>query len=249
MLTRKLWNKHAFKGQVSPHELVQQVSKDSSKRFDLSKTADPLDFLAWFLNKLHAGLLKEGSKLVHELFQGRVTIESQRILGLQDSFDETREIMSQEIPFLYLTLTLPPSPIFQSESDQIPQVSLTTLLKKYDGSMATEVDGLLRRFSIKTHPPFLILHIKRFTKSPSAKKTELEHNPTIVSFNTDSPTIFRGVPYRLVANVCACDGGGWKAVLRGERGEWVEVCDLVVGGIIKEMIWLGESYLQVWGRE
>jgi hypothetical protein len=45
------------------------------------------------------------------------------------------EIKTMEVPFLFLSLDLPPPPLFQDEMDRniIPQVSIIELLSKYDG--------------------------------------------------------------------------------------------------------------------
>lgn len=55
-LVRKIWNPRAFKGQVSPHELVQEISNASRKRFKLTEQSNAIDFLSWFLNTLHKDL-------------------------------------------------------------------------------------------------------------------------------------------------------------------------------------------------
>lgn len=64
-LIRKLWNPRAFKGQVSPHEFLQEVSNASKGRFRLTEQGDPVEFLGWLLNRLHAdlgGTRKRGSE-------------------------------------------------------------------------------------------------------------------------------------------------------------------------------------------
>ena len=38
---------------MSPHELVQAISKASKKRFRIGKQSDAVQFLAWLLNELH----------------------------------------------------------------------------------------------------------------------------------------------------------------------------------------------------
>ena len=53
---KKIWNPRAFKGQVSPHEVLQQISSDSRKKFSLTKQGDPIEVLSWLLNALHSGL-------------------------------------------------------------------------------------------------------------------------------------------------------------------------------------------------
>jgi U4/U6.U5 tri-snRNP-associated protein 2 len=55
LLVRKMWSPRAFKCHVSPHELVQEVSNASARKFNASHQADTSDFLLWFLNALHSG--------------------------------------------------------------------------------------------------------------------------------------------------------------------------------------------------
>lgn len=87
---------------------------------------------------------------------------------------------SARSPFLFLAIDLPPPPLFQDviEKNIIPQVPLAAVLAKYDGLTTQEAKGALRRFKITKLPPFLILHIRRFTKNNFVE----EKNPTIVNF-------------------------------------------------------------------
>ena len=52
-LLRKLWSPSNFKSTVDPHEFVQEVVVASGKRFKIGTQAECVDFLSWFLNKLH----------------------------------------------------------------------------------------------------------------------------------------------------------------------------------------------------
>jgi U4/U6.U5 tri-snRNP-associated protein 2 len=247
-LVRKLWNTHAFKAQYSPHELVQEVSKSSKKRFDMTKRSDPVQFLTWFLNGVDAGLRSGDNGIVKELFEGAVVVESQQILGMSADFDEAREITSKSMPFLVLSLDLPPIPLFQdsNESNIIPQVGLSTLFTKYGGVKTQEdVEGVLKRYKITKMPKYLVVYFKRFVKV----KKGVEYNPTIVNFNETQR--FGDDVYRLVANVCAVEGGeGYVVYLRrqGDGEGWVEVRDLYVHDANWEIICLKNSYIQFWER-
>ena len=60
--------------QVSPHEFLQAVMAASGKRFTIDRQADPVDFLSWFLNALHADLTggkRKKSSVVTRCFQAR----------------------------------------------------------------------------------------------------------------------------------------------------------------------------------
>ncbi|KAK7954499.1 snRNP assembly factor [Apiospora saccharicola] len=283
ILFRKIWNPRAFKNHVSPHELLQEISLRSSKRFTLTVQSDPVEFLSWFLNNLHLGLggskTKPGSSIVHRIFQGKLKVESQAITAKADAGDRLRFEDSAEVKvdinrFLLLTLDLPAAPLFQDEMDRniIPQVPLTRILSKYDGRTAQEQHAQRKRYRLMHPlPPYLVFHVKRF----STNKFVSERNPTIVTFdarNLDvSPYVEPnpaehppGEPiwYDLVANVVheairakedvadtAEEKKTWKVQLRDKgRDQWVTCQDLFVEDTQRELLYLGETYLQVWER-
>lgn len=95
--------------------------------------------------------------------------------------DHSPEIKSTRSPFLFLAIELPPPPLFQDAIEGkniIPQVSIYSVLSKYDGTNAQESTGQLKRFKLQRLPPYIILHFKRFTKNFFVE----EKNPTIVNF-------------------------------------------------------------------
>ena len=76
-LMRKIWSKHNYKSCVSPHELVQEATVASKRRFLIGQQAEGVDFASWLLNSLHQGLggtRKPGSSVIHEAFQGKVRV-------------------------------------------------------------------------------------------------------------------------------------------------------------------------------
>ena len=59
-------------GQVSPHEFLQAVMIASKKRFRIGAQSDPVDFMTWLLNTLHAELAggKKGeTSVIYHCFQ------------------------------------------------------------------------------------------------------------------------------------------------------------------------------------
>lgn len=68
--------------------------------------------------------------------------------------------------FLYLTLDLPPPPLFKDELTEniIPQVPLFNILAKFNGTNEKEYktykDSKMKRFEVTRLPPYLILFIK-----------------------------------------------------------------------------------------
>ncbi|KAG9098995.1 hypothetical protein FS749_002397 [Ceratobasidium sp. UAMH 11750] len=276
-LAKKVWNPRLFKSQVSPHEFLQEVARVSAGRFKITEQGDPIEFLGWLLNRVHAdlgGTKKKGSSVIYSTFQGEVRLETQQVIlkadaesGERPHFDIDREIKQTTSPFLLLALDLPPPPLFQDavEKNIIPQVSLASVLAKYDGKTTQEFAGQLKRFRCTRLPPYIILHFKRFTKNNFVE----EKNPTIVNFPINgvdfSPVLERPgdtsnspIIYDLVANVIHESTAGtardkestvWKVHLRagsGEREQWLQIQDMIVEDIRKEMIFLGETVLQIW---
>ncbi|KAJ1551168.1 hypothetical protein HK096_002762 [Nowakowskiella sp. JEL0078] len=263
MLIRKMWNPRAFKGQVSPHEFLQEISNASAKRFKLTEQSDPTVLLSWLLNHMHKGLFKKTAagptSIIHQIFQGELMIEEQKLASgteKQQSFDENREITVKVSPFMFLTLDLPNAPLYQDELEKniIPQVPIVNLLAKYDGKTFQEIGQSIKRHKITKLPPFLIFHVKRFSKNNFS--FQREKNPTIVNFPLggldmkEYASVEGETRFDLVANVLhegKPDGGVYKVFLRGcER--WFQVQDLFVDETDAHVILLAESYIQIWQR-
>lgn len=189
-LVRKLWNSHAFKAHVSPHELLQDIALRSNKKFMLTKQSDPAEFMSWFLNNLHLALggakSKPRSSIVQRVFQGQMRIESQSITARADVGDRLRfedaAVQATTTNYMILPLDLPPAPLFQDDRGEniVPQVALTEILAKYNGIKTREEHNSRKRYRLMHPlPPYLIMHVKRFA---SNKFLQSERNPTIVTF-------------------------------------------------------------------
>ena len=56
--------------QVSPHEFLQAIMKASKKRFRIGAQSDPVEFISWLLNTLHADLkTKKNRSIIYDCFQ------------------------------------------------------------------------------------------------------------------------------------------------------------------------------------
>jgi len=174
----KMWNAENFKGHVSPHEILQAVSAESAKKFKIGTQSDPLHFLSWFLHtlhRLHGG--KKGTTPISRAFEGELTITTTE----KEEEGQDGKTSVDTKPYFYLSLDLPPAPLFKDNVDQniIPQVPLFDLLSKFDGeTVETTADGHKRRYIISRLPRYLIIHVKRFTQN----NWFVEKNPTLVNF-------------------------------------------------------------------
>jgi len=275
-LIRKLWNPRNFKAHVSPHEMLQSIVSCSQKRFQITKQGDPLDLLAWFLNSLHIalnGTRNPKSSIVTRTFQGEMKIFSRKIPSPELNEEQKQKLLKTEeyeekeqtSPFRYLTLDLPPAPLYKDELEHniIPQVPLSSLLAKFNGSTEKEYkgkrDSTMKRFLLTKLPSYLIFYIKRFTTN----LFYTEKNPTIVNFPVKNIDLSDCLPpgseqvdtcYDLIANVVH-DGdpnagkGSYRVhILHQGSNQWYEMQDLHVVDILPQMITLSEAYIQIWAR-
>ncbi len=231
MLVKKIWNPAAFKGHVSPHEFASQVSNASKKRFVTMKQSDPMDFCVFLLNALHASL---PNKIIHQLFQGKI---------------EITDTSTQIKPFLYLSIDLPAPRLFQDEFERstVAQVTIDSLLSKYDGTTITND----KTYKILEYPTYLLLQYKRFTTNHFVK----EKNRVIVNYGME-PIQFGPFQYKLVANIVhdstSTDeplNGKFKIyVLPSYRNAkvWYSIEDLFVQSVNMSQVLMSESYIQLW---
>ncbi|KAG2022781.1 ubiquitin C-terminal hydrolase Ubp10 [Coprinopsis cinerea AmutBmut pab1-1] len=235
-----------------------------------------LGWLLNHLHKDLGGTKKKGSSIIFKTFQGELRVETQQVVVRPDAgenekprFDIDRDIKTTVSPFLFLAVDLPPPPLFQDavEKNIIPQVNIYSVLAKYDGRTTQESAGHLRRYKCQKLPPYIILHFKRFTKNLFVE----EKNPTIVNFPLrgldfkeyiDAPPSNESTLYDLIANVTHESVAGttrdkastvWKVHVRaggagGDNEKWFLIQDLIVEETRKEMIFLGETVLQIWER-
>merc|ERR1719254_57365 len=99
-LFRKMYNPRNFKGLVSPHEFYQAIGQATAKKF-YAKQQDPVAFFSWLVGYLHKKIKgKDGSSLLHEVFQGEVQVKLSAAEG------DSRATESKEKTML-MTLELP----------------------------------------------------------------------------------------------------------------------------------------------
>jgi len=268
-LLMKLWNPRNFKGQVSPHEFMRAVMRESGKRFVIDAQSDPGEFLSWLVNSLHLGLTngkRRKPSIITRCFQGTLKVLTEA--GTGPAAGQSEDLVT-ETPFLMLTLDLPPAPVFQDASEQniIPQVMVQEVLRKYSGETVTEDVKLgRRRFRLSRLPKYLILNVRRFSRNQFL----LEKNPTILNFPVKNLDLAESVReedlggasgrFDLLASIThegptrmqvdksvKAMPGTWRAfVHRRAEDAWYEVQDLAVTEVLPQAVALSEAYLQVY---
>ena len=222
-LVRKLWSPGNFKSVLSPQELVHDIVTCSKKRLTLNASTDCIDLWNWLVGELHAGLLEGGaagsgsgspSTVISDCLTGEVEVNETK----PDSSNSS----SKRVSFKYLSLTVPPPPLFRDSEGAliIPQLPIFDLLKKFDGRTETEEvavggSGLSRKtYTIRKLPQFLLINLDRRGRNSKIVQAG-DKNGTIVTFpaknfelrNYLSPLdpsdgISASTKYDLVANIC-----------------------------------------------
>lgn len=246
LLTRRLWSPHLFRTHVSPHELLQLVP---------ATCTTPKKFLVWFVNQLHSQLAKSIKKSPFKALQGAVKITTiplvERETNNKVEFIQSDTTTAQTVKFWMLTVDLPSSPIF-SEDTKIQEVLLTDLLAKYDGKTTTQTTtSELKTFRIQTLPQFLLLHIDR------GLETEAKGNTAVVKFPqeldmapySDDKSPLKYKLHSLIKHqlVDREELHEWSINLK-QGDSWITVNDLEIKQCQSELMFLDESYIQVWEK-
>jgi U4/U6.U5 tri-snRNP-associated protein 2 len=262
-LTRKIWHARNFKGQVCPHEFLQAVMNASKQRFQIGVQSDPVEFLSWLLNTLHADLetsKKNMRSIIYDCFQGELEVVKE--------IPNKRMKETSKMSFLMLGLDLPPPPLFKDvmEENMIPRVKLFDILKKFDGETVTEVvrPHIARmQYRVTRLPKYMILHMRRFTKN----NVFMEKNPTLVKFPMKNLELKDYIPlptprenqklrskYDLIANIVhdgKPDKGSYRAFVQRKSKElWCEMQDLHVSEeTLPDLVALSETYMQIYEQQ
>lgn len=126
--------------QVSSTKLSKEISRLRLKRLSSRRTLAA--------TKNHASISLEVSLALDQPRSARCEDSSYRF--------PSSDTKTTQSPFLFLALDLPRPPLFQDsvEKNIIPQVSLSTVLAKYDGA-TTQVRSLAYVFSLSSGIPTL----------------------------------------------------------------------------------------------
>ena len=264
LIIKKLWSPHLFRPHVSPAEFIERLSVGFPSVLN-SKKPEPRMFLVWLLTVLS----KCDTQLKHILANsclGRILVT--------DGGSGTGDKKRRQLPFWNLTLDLPPVPLFKDgrNTNKLPQVQLKDLiLKKFCGQdKRVTNEGIGPTFQLLRDrlPRYLFLHIDRFGHIESHFPVR-DRNQTIVNFplrlvlfdeetGGDKP---KPVSYRLLANVIHETVGGestnighdqqshWKIqLLNTTTSTWLEIDGTNVRTRDPELLFLNETYLQVWEK-
>lgn len=254
LLTRRIWAPTALRSHHTPHAIIRLISEVSKQRFTADKQGDPVMFLAWILNTFASrgkSPAKSIGNVLRTTFQGRM-----KVVTISDPSAMT-EVSSNgsEQSFWFLTLNLPPRPLFKDEHEGVlvPQIPLEELLSKYNGEK--------RHFIVKTGeertyallqdslPPYLLLTLSRFERSKFGK----EKNPAVVQSPLEGLLVNGSVRYNLVGAIVhdgGCDDGKYRVVLfHKASGLWYNISESGVEKTMAQLATLKETYILMYERQ
>ncbi|KAF6175329.1 hypothetical protein GIB67_021834 [Kingdonia uniflora] len=270
-LTQKIWHARNFNGQVSPHEFLLAISE---RKFQIGVQSDPIYFMSWLLNKLHTDLGGSKGSIIYKCFQGELeavkeipnkSSTEKENGGDVDGATERDNVFTEtsRMRFLMLGLDLPSPPSSKNVvgNSIIPEVSIYNMLKKFDGESITKVvrPTMARiRYRVTKLPPYLILHMRRFTKNGLF----IEKNPTLVDFPVKNLQLKKCIPlpamkenekYDLIANILhdGKPGEGCYRVFVEQKLEelWYEMQDWHVAQTAFQLVAPSESYMQIYEQK
>ena len=258
-LYKKYYNKYNFKNHISPHEIMQTLQQVSKNQFKIVSPSDSINFLAWILNMLNNYFTNHlNNSLISDCFQGKLNLETYTKL-VHDKYVDSIVIRNdikykyenKIIDFYYLSLDLPKEPLFKDQNNKvsIPQVSIYSLLEKYNNQEIISTDcNIIKKYSILKLPSYLILFFKRFEKNMFFQ----EKNTTIVNFPIKDLMMLENKEikkYDLIGNIIhegKANDGKFKIQIKNNLHDdfWSEINDLTVKSILTQDLLVAESYIQ-----
>ncbi|SCU78262.1 LAME_0A03906g1_1 [Lachancea meyersii CBS 8951] len=260
-IVKKLWSPYLFRTHVSPHEFLHQLAV--SNRAPLK--ADPKNFLLWLVNHMNAcdaGLKKVLTKTLRgEINMATTAIREESTEDAEKNMKFVKDESStstKKLKFWTLSLDLPPMPLFTDgfDTNSIPQVGIESLLEKFMGAREIHTKEGIKKYTLSKLPKYLLLHVDRF--NGDAELPIKTRNQTLVKF--PETLKINGRNFRVIMNLThdAIKGkytedkeidyeSQWKAqILEPKDQQWYELDGKTVTLKEKELLFLSESYLQVW---
>ncbi|AEY98828.1 FAGR007Cp [Eremothecium gossypii FDAG1] len=267
LLIRHIWSPNLFRRHVSPHEFLQYVATHLAQPSSMKAYSDPRNFMLFVINRMLKSSCGEVRKTLTDNIQGTVTIRTTKIVPAPNDDGsaikfvlDTRTAKSTDVMFWMLSLDLPPRPLFKDgkSANSLPQVKLEELMGKFDGTVEQHLKESVKLNKVSRCPRYLVLHLKRFEPG---KFPVQERNQTVVEFGQELE--FRSVKFRLLMNVVheatkpaknqevpiLDEISNWKIQIRNDKDDtWFELDEGNVRKREKELLFLNETYLQVWER-
>ncbi|SCU81045.1 LANO_0B01838g1_1 [Lachancea nothofagi CBS 11611] len=261
VLVKKIWSPYLFRSHLSPHEFLHQLTLVKTTT---AEETDPKSFLLWLINYICTSN-PELKKVLTQNMRGEIIAKTTTVKEVSMKGEGSLTFVKDESSsslrkrkFWILSLDLPPMPLFKDgfDTNSIPQVKMETLMNKFNGTQVVHTNDGTTSYETSRLPKFLILHIDRFNRKDEYPIKN--RNQTLVKF--PDTLVLKGRAYQLITSIAhnAIKGNysdeaevdqesEWKLqVLERKGGRWFEINGKSVTPKEKELLFLDESYLQVW---
>lgn len=236
LVVKRIWSIYLIRNHITIDSLINCLLNNFNNIY--KNVMDPRNLFLWLINKILI-TNKDLNSILHLSLQG--TLKTQR------DNNENREGLTH---FWQLSLTLPEMSFFKdgrNTNNSLPQIELIDLIKE-------------NNFNIVKYPKWLILNFKRFYAGNSDKNVTFlpikNRNQTIIHFQ---PTLnLNDIIYKLKINIINDikvpenilndDENNWKCQLLINDQNWVEINNKEIIKKDFELLFLKETYLQIWER-
>lgn len=263
IIIRKIWSVRLFKQQVSADEFIAYLTVSAIK--NATNVDDPRLCLLWLFDLIRKNTLTLKEILIDSC-QGKVLVTKTAYEAVLDEAHNIKKYAREEssqsntVPFWILTLDLPPRPLFKGgiNANDLPQVRLEDLMSKFDGKTEKQMSNFVVQYQLVDLPKYMILHFDRFEKKDQHPVRNRNH--TLVEFPLTMK--IQGLTYSLLANIVHQAGNkstgnntssdkdyqsNWIIQLHNSAtGNWVEIAGTEVRIKNKELLFLNETYIQIW---
>lgn len=250
-IVRKIWSPKLPKSHISFTALLDYLELENIH------LGSPKDFLLYLIGNF--SLNSESTKLRHILrdnMRGKINAEVFETSNNQEI--SKSKIQPKSIPFWLLSLDLPHMPLIKGgiNAENIPKVKFAELLEKFNGKkLSIQNDGSSRIYTLEKLPEYLIIHYNRIDTSSSFPIKD--RNQTFVNYPLVMSLL--GRKYSLISNIVLdVDKSkkqqlnrdldlNWIIQIKNEKlGKWFEINGKAVQEKDRELLFLGETYLQIW---
>lgn len=266
LFLRKYCNSRLLKSHMSPFDLLNYTNKMSKGIFLKSSldNNDPKFFLNWLLNSLDKGI-KGKNNILESKIRGQIQVRE---------ISENQPTKTHISKFWQLPLSLPDKRVLLRRDDVTSnavqeQISLMQLFANKLLKPTIISDTTFRRYKLLKFPNYLIINFDRFNKNFRHNFNDIvvKYDPDFLDLSQFSSTEEK-VHYRLITNVVhksinsvneenetkaegvfSSENHAWKIqILNQASGKWYEIDNLQVTEIKKTLMFLSESYIQVYER-
>ncbi|CCH59869.1 hypothetical protein TBLA_0C00530 [Henningerozyma blattae CBS 6284] len=253
----------------------QKSNNESTPSQQTVPLKNPTTFLLTLIHQL-SKTSNNLKTILFENLQGKIDIKSSSTVTKniidQPVDDESKKKIKAKnkivhTPFWLLKLELPSMPILKKglKADDIPRVKLGTLLSKYNGTVSTHAAGnQLRSLKLKSLPNYLIIQYDRFKNNLHVNGIKngfsvRNRNQTLIDYPMKMKLLNR--EYQLIMNIIhksssipalnnvndIDDTSSWLIQINDETtDEWWEINERSVSRKEKQLLFLGEVFLQIW---